>query len=58
MCDGLAAMVSEDFRSILKRVAGGHSVLDDGNSTPVHNHLYDFDDGAIPLGAGLFARIL
>lgn len=56
--DGPPTMASEDFGFMLERVPGAHMFLGNGDSPPVHNHLYDFNDDAIPYGAGLLARIV
>lgn len=43
-------MASEDFGFMLERVPGAHIMLGNGGSAAVHNHLYDFNDEAIPYG--------
>jgi hippurate hydrolase len=53
------AMGSEDFSFMLQRVPGAWVHVGNGEaSAPLHNHLYDFADEAIPYGAGLFARLV
>jgi amidohydrolase len=51
-------MASEDFALMLERVRGAHILLGNGDSAGVHNHLYDFNDGAIPYGVGLYAAVV
>ncbi|HEY0185304.1 MAG TPA: M20 aminoacylase family protein [Rhodopila sp.] len=51
-------MASEDFGFMLERVPGAHIMLGNGGSAAVHNHLYDFNDEAIPYGVGLFAAVV
>jgi amidohydrolase len=57
-CDGPPNMASEDFSFMLERVPGAHILLGNGNSAGVHNHLYDFNDEAIPYGVGLYAAVV
>jgi len=53
------ASASEDFSFMLEKVPGAYINLGNGEaSAPVHNHLYDFADEAIPYGAALFARLV
>ena len=50
---------SEDFSFMLEKVPGAYINLGNGEkSAPLHNHLYNFDDAAIPYGAALFARLI
>jgi amidohydrolase len=51
-------MASEDFGFMLEHVPGAHIMLGNGGSAAVHNHLYDFNDGAIPYGVGLYASVV
>jgi amidohydrolase len=52
------APASEDFSFMLEKVPGAMINLGNGEaSAPVHNHLYDFNDEILPIGATLFARI-
>jgi amidohydrolase len=56
--DGPSTMASEDFGFMLERVPGAHIMLGNGGSAALHNHLYDFNDEAIPFGVGLYASIV
>ena len=49
-------MGSEDFSFMLETVPGAYIHVGNGDTQPVHNAGYDFDDGIIPLGATLWAR--
>jgi amidohydrolase len=55
--DGPPGMGSEDFSFMLERVPGAHINLGNGDSAALHNHLYDFNDEAIPYGVALYAAI-
>jgi hippurate hydrolase len=55
--DAPPAMASEDFGFMMERVPGAHVLVGNGGSAAVHNHLYDFNDDAIPYGVALFAAI-
>jgi amidohydrolase len=55
--DGPPAMASEDFGFMLQQVPGAHVLLGNGGGADVHNHLYDFNDEAIPYGVALYAAI-
>ena len=55
--DAPASMASEDFGFMMQQVPGAHVMLGNGGSASVHNHLYDFNDEAIPYGVALFAAI-
>ncbi len=48
---------SEDFGFMMEQVPGAHILLGNGGSAAVHNHLYDFNDDAIPYGVALYAAI-
>ena len=57
--NGPAVMGSEDFSFMLEAVGGAYINVGNGvSSAPVHNSLYDFNDEAIPLGAGALAAIV
>ena len=43
---------------MLEKVPGAYINLGNGECAPVHNHLYDFNDEAIPFGSALFARLI
>ena len=51
------AMASEDFGFMMQQVPGAHIMLGNGGGAEVHNHLYDFNDDAIPYGVALYAAI-
>jgi metal-dependent amidase/aminoacylase/carboxypeptidase family protein len=53
-----AAQASEDFSFMLEKVPGAYINLGNGECAPVHNHLYDFNDEAIPFGSALYARLV
>jgi amidohydrolase len=52
------AMASEDFSFMLELVPGAYINLGNGDSASVHNHLYNFNDEAIPFGSALYARLV
>jgi hippurate hydrolase len=53
-----AAMGSEDFSFMLEACPGAYIGLGNGEaSAPLHNDRYDFNDEAIPYGAGLYAAL-
>jgi amidohydrolase len=51
-------MASEDFSFMLEQVPGAYINLGNGDSASVHNHLYNFNDEAIPFGSALYARLV
>jgi hippurate hydrolase len=56
-----AIMASEDFSAMLSRVPGAFMFIGNGageGSCDVHNPRYDFNDEAIPYGAGLLASLV
>jgi amidohydrolase len=55
--DAPPGMGSEDFSFMLEQVPGAHINLGNGDSAALHNHLYDFNDEAIPYGVALYAAI-
>ncbi len=56
---GPQVMGSEDFSFMLEACKGAYINVGNGeNSAPVHNALYDFNDAAIPVGAGVLASIV
>jgi hippurate hydrolase len=55
--DSPPAMASEDFGFMMQQVPGAHVLLGNGDGAEVHNHLYDFNDEAIPYGVALYAAI-
>ncbi|HXN44396.1 MAG TPA: M20 aminoacylase family protein, partial [Xanthobacteraceae bacterium] len=50
-------MASEDFADMLRAVPGAYFWLGQTPGPPVHNPGYIFDDGILPIGASLLARI-
>ena len=58
---GPLTMASEDFAHMLERVPGAYIQIGNGDgegACEVHNPGYDFNDGALPYGAALFARLV
>jgi metal-dependent amidase/aminoacylase/carboxypeptidase family protein len=43
---------------MLEQVPGAYINLGNGEGAAVHNHLYNFNDEAIPFGSALFARLV
>ena len=56
--DGGQTMASEDFSFMLEECPGAYIRIGNGDSAPVHNPRYDFNDEIIPLGAALFATLV
>ena len=56
-----AVMASEDFAIMLRSVPGAYIQIGNGEgegACEVHNPGYDFNDGALPFGSSLFARLV
>jgi amidohydrolase len=53
-----ALMGSEDFADMLARVPGVFGTIGHGGSVPLHNPGYILDDGVLPMGASLYARLV
>ena len=51
-------MGSEDFADFLQQVPGSYFWIGHGGRVPVHNPGFVFDDGIIPVGASILARIV
>jgi hippurate hydrolase len=51
-------MGSEDFADMLQAVPGAYFWLGHGGSVPVHNPGFVLDDGILPVGASIMARII
>ncbi len=51
-------MGSEDFADMLQAVPGAYFWLGHEGSVPVHNPGFILDDGILPVGASIFARII
>ncbi|KAA0015350.1 amidohydrolase [Salinicola corii] len=54
---GRPAMGSEDFADMLKVVPGSYCWVGHAGDIPVHNPAFVLDDGILPIGASLLARI-
>ncbi len=52
------AMGSEDFADMLHKVPGVYCTVGHAGSVPVHNPGFVLDDGILPVGASLLARIV
>lgn len=50
-------MGSEDFADMLLKVPGAYCWVGHAGSVPVHNPAYVLDEGILPIGASLLARI-
>jgi hippurate hydrolase len=58
---GPVTMASEDYAYMLQVVPGAYIQIGNGEgegACEVHNPGYDFNDGALPLGASLFVRLV
>jgi len=58
--NGALVMASEDFSFMLERRPGAYIQIGNGDgegACEVHNPAYDFNDGILPLGASLLARL-
>jgi amidohydrolase len=51
-------MGSEDFADMLRAVPGAYFWLGHEGSVPVHNPGFVLDDGILPVGASMFARLV
>jgi hippurate hydrolase len=54
-------MASEDFSIMLRAAPGAYIQIGNGDgegACEVHNPGYDFNDGALPFGSSLFARLV
>ncbi len=59
--NGPVTMASEDYAYMLRAVPGAYIQIGNGDgegACEVHNPGYDFNDGALPLGASLFVRLV
>ena len=60
--DRSAVMGSEDFSAMLEAVPGAYIHVGNGTDSEggceVHNPSYDFNDAALPYGAGLLAALV
>ncbi len=55
--DPAPTMGSEDFAFMLQKVAGCYAWLGNGDSAPLHNPRYDFNDEILGLGARYFVEL-
>jgi hippurate hydrolase len=53
-----AVMGGEDFAYMLEKCPGAYIVTGNGDSAEVHNPRFDFNDAAIPHGAGVLAAVV
>ena len=53
-----AVMGGEDFAYMLEKCPGAYIVTGNGDSAEVHNPRFDFNDAAIPHGAGVLAAVI
>ena len=51
-------MGSEDFADMLRVVPGAYLTIGHGGNVPLHNPGYVLDDGILPIGASVYARIV
>ena len=51
-------MGSEDFAFMMEQVPGAYILVGNGEGASPHHPLYNFNDEAIPFGAGLYARMV
>ncbi|HEV2552627.1 MAG TPA: M20 aminoacylase family protein [Bosea sp. (in: a-proteobacteria)] len=51
-------MGSEDFADMLRVVPGAYAWIGHAGSVPVHNPAFVLDDGILPIGASLLARLV
>ena len=57
--EGQAGTGSEDFSFMAEQVPSCYLILGNGSdSSPLHNHDYDFNDQALVYGASFFARVV
>ena len=51
-------MGSEDFADMLQKVPGAYGWLGHGGTMPLHNPAYVLDEGILPMGASIYARVI
>ena len=51
-------MGAEDFSYMLEERPGAYIFMGNGDTAGVHHPKYDFNDGAIPYGVSLWAKII
>jgi hippurate hydrolase len=55
--DAPLVTASEDFARLLEHIPGCFVLLGNGNSRPLHNPGYDFNDEALPCGVNFFVEL-
>ena len=58
LTDHLPMMGSEDFADMLQVVPGAYCWVGHAGDVPVHNPGFILDDGILPVGASILARIV
>jgi len=58
LTNGKPLMGSEDFADMLRVVPGAYAWVGHAGTVPVHNPAYVLDDGILPVGASLLARLV
>lgn len=58
LTEAKALMGSEDFADMLQIVPGAYAWVGHAGDVPVHNPAYVLDDGILPVGASLLARLI
>ncbi|WP_420101285.1 M20 aminoacylase family protein [Bosea sp. (in: a-proteobacteria)] len=58
LTEAKALMGSEDFADMLQIVPGAYAWVGHAGDVPVHNPAYVLDDGILPVGASLLARLV
>ena len=56
--EGEPLMASEDFAFFLERRPGAFAFLANGDTPPLHNSAYDFNDEILGLGASYWVRLV
>jgi hippurate hydrolase len=51
-------MGSEDFADMLQQVPGAYGWLGHGGTMPLHNPGFTLDEGILPVGASIYARVI
>jgi len=52
------SMAGEDFSYFSREVPGVYVIMGNGDSAPLHNPRYEFNDAAAPLGTAYWARLV
>jgi metal-dependent amidase/aminoacylase/carboxypeptidase family protein len=55
---GEPLMASEDFAFFLERRPGAFTFIGNGDTSPLHNSSYDFNDEIMGLGASFWVRLV